>query len=218
MGFENGPNAYSNLINSSDNWKATGYGGPANPGTTCHITYIAQGTGQGQRIGNRIRLRDLRIRLMLVNGDGTNTLPTATFRFVVVLVKVPIAYGNNGVIQAWNNVNSTNVATSGVNQVDNIATNNIMAWYNPDSLNTIDVLCDRTFHVRGPGYAAPELKYYEMYCNLRNITAEYGTSTGDFNGMYSNAIGLCHISNQNDGAAGFNVANFRGTYFLRYWD
>lgn len=215
-GIGNGANAYGAATTTTGAFLAYGYGTTA--GNDDHFTKIAQGTANGQRIANRIRCRRLQLRIQCTNAYGlSSTVPTVIFRFVVAVIKTPMAYptgAGNGMLKAFQNFLITNAGANGTWQLDNNACDNVVTFFNPDALAQCDILCERVVYLRGPGYQAPEVKFVEIDCNLRGMYAEYGDTTGNSSNMYSNAITLFVCSNIN-----FNIAQnaqWRGIYLFRY--
>lgn len=196
-----------------------GYG--PNLGTDIHFTRVAIGTGHDQRIGNRIRLRSLHVRMHLQNTfNAAAIVQSLMFRILICVIKTPMAYADERV--PLQNTLVTQVSTGGTSggtfQGDNPAAMNYATFLNPDSLGQLDIICERWVHVEntGPYTSQPQMKFVEINCPLRGMYAEYGDTNGTFTSMYSNAIVMYIASNCNTSIAALNQAAVHGLYTLRY--
>jgi len=156
---------------------------------------IPVGTGDQQRIGAKVNLKDFMITFALSNDDlGTGAVVSGNVRVVVVLDRQA-----NGALPAWADVFDL-ASLSSFRNLDNVDRFKILK----DQIINVPIRTTNALHTDQTGY----WKRWYFKCNL---PLHYSSTTGAVTEMKSNNIAVMYIG---DNA----TVNFVGTVRAKYTD
>ena len=177
-----------------------------------NVVQVEQGAGISQRIGNRIALKSLRVRMSLEVTDQTGTYPQGA-RFMVVYDRQP-----NGVYPAVNqvlaNITTANTTTNG----------NWLSSINPNNFDRYIVLCDKLFiignNVNGPvGTWQTDKQAFiiDEFIKLKGLETQFKSSTAGspIADLTTGALYIIGFGDQTEGNEAFYMS---GQLRLRYYD
>ena len=159
------------------------------------LNLVAQGTGENNRIGNKMTVRNVNIYgLANMDDQGTGAFGSGNLRVILFIDK------------------QCNGASAAV--LDILETATLTSFRNMDQLDRFTILKDKVFPV--PCRAANALhtdtgnRYWKMSKKC-NVDIQYSSTTGVITEVKSNNIGLLYISDNAAVNAG-NPANVRIKY------
>lgn len=190
-----------------------------NSGTACvqAITLVQQGAGISQRIGNKISLKSLKLRLFLQPNTGNTQGPVHYCRIMVIYDRNP-----NAAYVAANNILSESL------QSNTIATGSYYDDINPNYFERFSVLMNETIALPpfDPGVLTnssttgpTEQKEFivERYIKLRDLECIYSGTANPMTIAYS-TVGSLQILTYGDTAAANTAWCLYGGARLRFRD
>lgn len=156
---------------------------------------IAQGTGENQRIGQKVNLKDFFITFALSNDDATtNGITSGNFRIAIVLDRQA-----NGALPAW-----TDVFQDG----------DVSTYRNLDNVDRFKILKDRTFNIpikcTNAGHTDTSGHYKKFFFKC-NLPLHYSSTTGAITELRSNNIVVMYICD-------VSTCNFQGRCRIKFSD
>lgn len=177
-----------------------------------NVVRVTQGAGISQRIGNKIALKSLRIRMSLELTSQTGTPPQGA-RFMVIYDRQP-----NGVYPP------TNLILADINSSNTTVNGNWLSSINPNYFDRFIVLCDKMFtignNVNGPVSTWQTDKQAFMideFIKLKGLETQFKLSSagGPIADVATGALYLLGFGDQTEGTEPFFMS---GNYRLRYYD
>lgn len=190
-----------------------------NNGTACvqSLNLIQQGAGISQRIGNKVSLKSLRLRLRLINNTVSTNAIISHARVMVLYDRNP-----NGAYVAANTILGESL------QSNSIGTGTMDSNINPNFFDRFVVLMDK--HLVLPPYTSTgvgnvytygpseneEMKI-EEFIRLKNLECQYNGTANPMTIAYQN-IGSLQILCFGDTASATQPWSLNGTARLRFRD
>lgn len=168
------------------------------------INAVATGSDFTQRIGRRIRMKEILLRQKFAYSTATTPGVTCTVRMLVVLDKQYNAVATGAPVTT----NAPQVALGTLDSNTVIAQNWINAPNNLNNRDRFSVLFDKFIDLQYYGTAVSSKKLYKKRLN---IDVTFGGTTNEGGSIQTNAV-LVYVFGDNAAAAGTNVAS---TYYYR---